>query len=56
MEIAKSILRDHTGGICMHGEFETGGRQVSELGPGDHKHQYIEATFPCQKKYKQKVL
>ena len=56
VEIAKSILRDHTGGICMHGEFETRGSQVSVLGPGDYKHWFIKEPFPCQEKYKQKVL
>jgi len=56
VEIARSILRDHTGGICMHGEFETRGSQVSVLGPGEDKHWFIEEPFPCQKKYHLKVL
>jgi len=56
VEIAKSILRDHTGGICMHGEFETRGSQVSELRRGSHEHWFIEEPSPCQQKYRLKVL
>ena len=56
VEIAKSILRDHTGGICMHGEFETRGSQVSVLRPGIHEHWFIEEPFPCQQKYRLKVM
>jgi len=56
VEIAKSILRDHTGGICMHGEFETRGSQVSALHPGGNAHWFIEAPFPCQQKYRLKLL
>jgi len=56
LKIAKSILRDHTGDICMHGEFETRGSQVSELRPGIHEHWFIEEPFPCQQKYSLKVL
>jgi secernin len=56
VEIAKSILRDHTGDICMHGEFETRGSQVSALGSGGHSHWFIKAPFPCQQKYRLKLL
>jgi secernin len=55
VEIAKSILRDHTGNICMHGDFETRGSQVSVLGRGEHVHWFIEGPFPCREKYHQKV-
>jgi secernin len=51
VEIAKSILRDHNGDICMHGEFETRGSQISVLGAGVDEHRFIEAAFPCQEKY-----
>lgn len=53
---AKSILRDHSGGICMHGDFETRGSQVSVLKPGDHGHWFIEAPFPCREKYQMKIF
>jgi len=56
VEIAKSILRDHTGGVCMHGEFETHGSQVSELGRGGQEHWFIEKPFPCQENYNLKAL
>jgi len=51
VEIAKSILRDHTAGICMHGDFETRGSQVSVLGSGGHEHWFIEGPFPCREEY-----
>ena len=51
VEIAKSILRDHAGNICMHGDFETRGSQVSVLGQGDQEHWFIERPFPCREKY-----
>jgi len=53
---ARSILRDHTGDICMHGDFETRGSQVSTLGPGGHQHWFIEGPFPCQEEYRLKIL
>ena len=56
MEIASSILRDHSGGICMHGDFETRGSQVSVLSPGGHEHWFIEGPFPCREKFRQKVF
>ncbi len=55
-DTAKSILRDHTGGICMHGEFETRGSQISILSQGDYEHWFIEEPFPCQQKYHLKML
>ena len=30
-ETAQSILREHKGNICMHGEFESAGSQISSL-------------------------
>jgi secernin len=51
VETAKSILRDHTGNVCLHGEFETRGSQVSSLAPGKHAHWFIEGPFPCQQRY-----
>ena len=56
VEIAKLILRDHTAGICMHGDFETRGSQVSVLGAGDYKHWFIEGPFPCREKYQLKAF
>ena len=56
VDTAKSILRDHTGGICMHGEFETRGSQISVLGQGDYEHWFTEEPFPCQQKYRKLPL
>jgi len=50
-ESAKSILRDHEGDICWHGEFETRGSQISKLGT-ECTHWFIEEPFPCQQEYK----
>ena len=55
-ETAKSILRDHAANVCMHGDFETRGSQVSAIGQGCHAHWFIEGAFPCQQKYQLKVL
>jgi secernin len=54
LETAKSILRDHTGGICMHGGFESTGSQVSSLSPQSCQHWFIEQPLPCQQTYRQK--
>jgi secernin len=56
LEIAKSILRDHSGDICMHGDFETRGSQISALGQEDCSHWFIEEPFPCRQEYRQMVL
>ena len=48
---AQSILRSHEGGICMHGEFETRGSQVSVLSEKNCEHQFIHGPFPCQQQY-----
>ena len=47
LEVAKSILRDHTGNVCWHGDFETRGSQVSALSQGNNAHWFIEGPFPC---------
>jgi len=51
VNIAKSILRDHTGNICMHGDFETRGSQISRLDQSNDEHWFIERPFPCREKY-----
>ncbi|MEE8495547.1 MAG: hypothetical protein V3S21_03640 [Xanthomonadales bacterium] len=54
VETAKSILRDHAGNVCMHGDYETRGSQVSVLRQGCHEHWFIEGPFPCQERYQRK--
>ncbi|MEC4983948.1 MAG: C69 family dipeptidase [Oscillatoria sp. PMC 1068.18] len=54
IETAKSILREHSGNICMHGAFISAGSQVSSLSPKNCQHWFIEAPFPCQQDYQQK--
>ena len=56
VETAKSILRDHKGNICWHGDFETRGSQVSTLSQGRHAHWFIEGPFPCRERYQRKIL
>ena len=56
VETAKAILCDHVGDICMHGDFETRGSQVSTLGQGRHAHWFIEGPFPCQQRYQLKTF
>ncbi len=56
VETAKAILRDHTGNVCCHGDFETRGSQVSALSQGNHAHWFIEGPFPCRERYQLKVL
>jgi secernin len=56
VETAKSILRDHKGNVCLHGDFETRGSQVSALSQGKHVNWFIEGPFPCQERYQLKVL
>jgi len=51
IEAAQCILRSHRGGICMHGEFETRGSQVSELSEKNCEHYFIHAPFPCLQNY-----
>jgi secernin len=51
VDIAKSILRDHNGSICMHGDFETRGSQVSVLAQDNQEHWFIDNPHPCREKY-----
>lgn len=51
MESAKLILREHEADICMHGEFETRGSQISVLSKEICQHWFIEGPFPCQQEY-----
>ena len=53
VETAKSILRDHRGNVCMHGEFVSAGSQISSLSPAGDKHWFIEKPHPCQQDYHQ---
>ena len=53
-DTAQSILREHKGNICMHGEFESAGSQISSLSPDGCEHWFIEKPFPCQQEYKKK--
>jgi secernin len=54
LDTAQSILREHKGDICMHGEFETAGSQISSLSQDGSSHWFIEKPFPCQQDYKKK--
>ncbi|MBW4523218.1 MAG: C69 family dipeptidase [Scytolyngbya sp. HA4215-MV1] len=56
VETAKSILRDHQGDICMHGQFETRGSQVSRLTIQQNEHWLIDHPFPCQQEYRRVAL
>jgi hypothetical protein len=48
------ILRDHNGGICMHGGFETTASMVSELrADGSASHWMMDTPHPCQNEYKE---
>jgi secernin len=52
VESAKSILRDHDASVCMHGEFETTGSQISVLSKEGYEHWFIEQPLPCKQEYK----
>lgn len=54
LDTAKAILREHGGNICMHGDFETRGSQISALSQESCSHWLIEKPFPCQQEYKRK--
>jgi secernin len=56
LDTAQSILREHEGNICMHGEFETAGSQISSLSQGGCSHWFIEKPFPCQQEYKNRSI
>lgn len=51
LETAQSILRDHECGICMHGEFETRGSQISVLSNARCEHRFIDGPFPCEQEF-----
>jgi secernin len=54
LETAQSILREHTGNICMHGDFESAGSQISSLSAKGCEHWFIEKPHPCQQEYTRK--
>lgn len=56
IETAKSILRDHECGICMHGDFETRGSQISVLSEARNEHWFIDGPFPCEQEYRLKTF
>lgn len=57
VEAAQTILRDHQGGVCMHGAFESRGSQVSVLSSdGSSQHWFIDRPFPCQQDYQRYEL
>ncbi|MFX1506606.1 MAG: hypothetical protein ACFFDC_10935, partial [Promethearchaeota archaeon] len=45
--IMMEILRDHYGGICMHGAFRTTGSQVSYLSKKNSIHWMTGSPHPC---------
>jgi secernin len=51
VETAQSILRDHRGGVCMHGAFVTAGSQISSLSEQGDRHWFIQQAHPCQHDY-----
>lgn len=53
IETAQSILRDHYGGVCMHGEFVSAASQISSLSEQGDKHWFIQQPHPCQRDYQQ---
>ncbi len=52
LDTAKSILRDHQGNVCMHGDFESAGSQISSLSKESCSHWFIDKPFPCQQEYR----
>lgn len=51
LETAQSILRDHHGGVCMHGAFVSAGSQISSLSEQGNQHWFIQQPYPCQQDY-----
>jgi secernin len=51
IETAKFILRDHQSSVCMHGDFETTGSQISSLSKDGCEHWFINKPLPCQQEY-----
>lgn len=56
LDSAKSILKEHQGNICMHGEFETAGSQISSLREEGCEHWFIDKPFLCQQEYKKRIF
>jgi secernin len=52
VETAQLILRDHKGSVCMHGQFETTGSQISSVSTIGYEHWFITKPLPCQQEYK----
>ncbi len=53
IDTARSILSDHEAGVCMHGEFETRGSQISVLSDKCCTHYFIDRPFPCTQDYRE---
>jgi len=51
VETAQLILRDHNGSVCMHGQFETTGSQISSLSKAGCEHWFITKPLPCLQEY-----
>jgi secernin len=52
-EMMMDFLREHEAGICMHGNFESTGSQVSYLKSDEcHIHWFTGSTLPCLSIYK----
>jgi hypothetical protein len=54
VEILRNYLRSHENNICMHGQIETTGSQISHLKMGDKKsiHWFTGSNRPCESIYK----
>jgi len=54
VDMMMEFLREHEAGLCMHGQFQTTGSQVSELKPKSKKsiHWFTGSSKPCLSMYK----
>ncbi|TXT58238.1 MAG: Peptidase family C69 [Promethearchaeota archaeon] len=54
VEILRNYLRSHKNNICMHGQIETTGSQISHLKRGEKKsiHWFTGSNRPCESIYK----
>lgn len=54
VEILRNYLRNHDDNICMHGQIETTGSQISHLKLGEKKsfHWFTGSNRPCESIYK----
>lgn len=54
VDMMMEFLREHETGLCMHGQFQTTGSQVSELKPEGKKsiHWFTGCSKPCLSMYK----